>query len=81
MRLLHEGAQYGSAPAKAALARFDTLAPGDPEDEESFVTPREKALELVEAALKSAVGLLRVRVEIGHSGFSTGLSNLRGVRK
>jgi hypothetical protein len=53
-RTLRGGAQYGSAPAKAALARFDTLAPGDPEDAESFVAPRAKAVELVEAALKSA---------------------------
>eukprot|EP00740_Mantoniella_antarctica_P007623 CAMPEP_0181366604 /NCGR_PEP_ID=MMETSP1106-20121128/10802_1 /TAXON_ID=81844 /ORGANISM="Mantoniella antarctica, Strain SL-175" /LENGTH=375 /DNA_ID=CAMNT_0023481983 /DNA_START=341 /DNA_END=1468 /DNA_ORIENTATION=- len=48
------GAQYGSAPAKAALARFDALAAGDPEDVESFVEPRAKATEIVESALRSA---------------------------
>ena len=53
-RTLRVGAQYGSAPAKAALARFDTLAPGDPEDAASFVEPRAKATELVESALRSA---------------------------
>ena len=48
------GAQFGAPGAKAALARFDALAAGDPEDVASFDTPRAKAIELVEKALKAA---------------------------
>lgn len=44
----------GHAQARAAVARFDSLAPGDPEAVESFTAPRAKAGELVDAALKAS---------------------------
>jgi hypothetical protein len=46
---LLRGAQYGSAPAKAALARFDALAAGDPEDVESFVVGTTESFRIQDA--------------------------------
>ena len=56
-RTPRRGAQCGSAAAKAALARFDALSPGDPAEKDASTAAirqaRAAAAAIVEASVKS----------------------------